>query len=259
MDGDSHLELNAIERMVPHFKDPHIGAVSSLIAIHNNRSLLAKCQEIEYFFTQLVTRFCQSLEKTVLICPGAGTMVRTEIAKNIHHSSRTITEDADFTFEIHRNWRVSQEPDAISYTDAMTSRSSFVNQRIRWLYGVFQTIFLHGWSIRKLWVLWAWIGYLTTPVTFAVLVLTPLMVYVFGLGFLAYLAGYTVLMGFFVWVTIAAPLLWHRKASKKLVPLIPVYLFYQQYLNMIQLWCVFAKLFRRGVTVQYGPRRIHTL
>jgi hypothetical protein len=85
------------------------------------------------------------------------------------------------------------------------------------------------------------------------------MVYVFGFGFLAYLVGYTLLMGIFVWVTIAAPLLWHRKSSKKLVFLIPVYLLYQQYLNVIQLWCVFAKLLKRGVTVQYGPRRIHTV
>jgi len=259
MDGDSHLELSAIERLVPHFKDPYMGAVASLIAIHNNQKLLAKFQEVEYFFTQLVTRFCQSLEKTVLICPGAGTMVRTEIAKDIHHDDRTITEDADFTFAVHRRWRVSQEPSAVSYTDAMTTLRTLTNQRVRWLYGVLQTINLHRWSIAQIWVLWAWIGYFMSFITLGILLLLPVMVYVFGYGFLVFLVGYLVVAGILVWAIHAAPLLWHPQPSKKLVLLVPIYLIYQQYLNTIQLYCVFRKLTKKGVTVKYGPRLIHAI
>ena len=232
MDGDSYLDTHAIERLVPQFRDARVGSAASLIAIHNNKTLLAKCQEIEYFFTQLVTRFCQSLEKTVLICPGAGTMVRTNIAKVIHHSPRTITEDADFTFEIHRRWRISQEPDAVSYTDAMIDWKSITNQRLRWLYGVLQTITLHSWSMRKLWVVWAWVGYLMSAVTFAILALLPVMTYIFGYGFLVFFAGYGVVAGLMVWAVHAAPLLWHPQPSKKLIALVPIYLAYQQYLNL---------------------------
>lgn len=259
MDGDSHLDPSAIERLVPHFKDPQVGCAASLISIHNNNSILAKCQEIEYFFTQLVTRFCQSLEKTVLICPGAGTMVRTSVAKMTDHSPRTITEDADFTFEIHRGWRISQEPDAYGYTDAMTTRKSFLNQRVRWLYGVLQTISIHRWSASKLWVLWAWFGYFMSPLTFAILALIPLMTYVFGFGFLVFFIGYGIVAGLLAWAVHAAPILWHPKPSKKLAFLVPIYLVYQQYLNFIQLRCVLAKVLRRGVTVRYGPRQIHTV
>jgi len=259
MDGDSHLDSRAIERLVPHFKDPQVGCTASLISIHNNNSTLAKCQEVEYFFTQLVTRFCQSLEKTVLICPGAGTMVRTNVAKMTDHSSRTITEDADFTFEIHRRWRISQEPHAYSYTDAMTTWKSFINQRVRWLYGVLQTISLHRWSASKLWVLWAWFGYFMCPITFAILALIPLMTYVFGFGFLVFFVGYSVVAGLLAWAVHSAPILWHPKPSKKLALLVPIYLVYQQYLNFIQLRCVLAKMLKRGVTVKYGPREIHAV
>jgi len=259
MDGDGYLDLRVVELLVPHFKDPHMGCVASLIAVHNNGGLLAKCQEVEYFFTQLVGRFCQSLEKTVLICPGAGTMVRTDIAKNIHHSPRTITEDADFTFEVHRKWRITQEPDAISHTEVPTNRKSLNNQRVRWLYGVFQTINFHRWSISKFWVLWAWIGYFMSPVTFGILALVPLMVFVFGYGFLVFFVGYGIVAGLLVWAVHAAPILWHFQPPKKLSLLVPIYLVYQQYLNLIQLGCVFAKVLKRGVTVTYGPRRIHTV
>ena len=83
-------------------------------------------------------------------------------------SDRTITEDADTSFEVYRQgWKISQEPEAISYTDAPEKISVFIDQRKRWLYGVLQTIVIHKWSLKTLnpWVLWAWIGYLLCPLT----------------------------------------------------------------------------------------------
>ena len=262
MDGDSHVDERCIERIVLHFvNDPQIGAVSSFVAIRNNKTLLAKLQEIEYFFNQLVTRFDQSLEKTVIICPGCGTMVRTDIAKVNQHSKRTIAEDADFTFQIHRDWRISQEPDAVSYTDAMTDMKSLNNQRIRWLYGILQTVVLHReWeATSKIWILWAWVSYIISPFPFAIFVLLPVIICVLVPHFIPFIVGYAAVTLILAWMVIAAPILWHPVPSKKLALLVPLYMFYQQYLNTVQMYCTFQKVIGRGVTVRFGPRRIHTV
>ena len=262
MDGDSHVDERCIERLVLHFvNDPQIGAVSSFVAIHNNKTLMAKLQEIEYFFNQLVTRFVQSLEKTVIICPGCGTMVRTQIAKTNLHSKRTIAEDADFTFQIHRDWRIGQEPDAVSYTDAMTNMRSLKNQRMRWLYGILQTVVLHREreATSKLWILWAWVGCIVSPVPLAALVLLPVIVCVLGPHFVPFITGYAAVSLLLAWPVIAAPMLWHPVPSKKLALFVPLYMCYQQYLNIMQMYCIFQKVTGRGVTVRFGPRRIHTV
>ena len=83
------------------------------------------------------------------------------------------------------------------------------------------------------------------------------MVLVFGYGYLVILFGYA-LVGFaLAWTFTAAPFLWHPRVSKKLVLLIPIYFLYQEYLNLLQMLCVIAKITRTGVTVTYGPQRMH--
>lgn len=260
MDGDSYLELNAVELLVNHFKDPKVAMAASLIAVDNNRSLLAKMQEIEYFFTQIVARYCQAMEKTVVICPGAGTMVRTAVARKTHHSARTVTEDADFTLNVMREWKIVQEPDAVSYTSVPTTWKSWNNQRKRWLYGFLQTIILHKWAARKkMWIMWAWLGYLMSPLPAASLCLLPVIFWTFGPRSLVYFAGYMIVAGFFAWAVHAMPILWHPMPRKHLAFLIPAYILYQQYLNLVQIYCVFARALKTGVDVTYGPKKIHAL
>jgi len=111
-DTDSEVALNLVSLMVPHFADPKVGMVAGMIVIENEKkNLLTKLQQIEYLVSQTIVRFCQAAHQGVLICPGAATAVRTQIARDIPSTDRTITEDADFSLEVAKaGWKSENTP-----------------------------------------------------------------------------------------------------------------------------------------------------
>lgn len=259
MDADTILDADNIEKILPLFNDENMGAVASMVSISNAGNILTKLQTIEYLFEQLIVRYGQSMSKNVIICPGAGSVFRKKIADNIHVSDRTVTEDSDYTFEVRRNnWKINQEVDAVSFTEAPITLRDFTKQRIRWLYGVLQTIKLHKWSIRDPWVIWAWLGYLLTPLSMTILLSMPILAVVLGQAYLAYFWPYA-FMGFTIFaVSRAIPLVLYKHHGKaSLLLYLPLYLFYNTYLSFITLYCFIMWMTRRGVKIKYGPRKIH--
>ena len=267
-DSDSYLNYDLVSKMIPHFEDPKVGMVSGMIVVDNDNSLLTKLQQVEYLYNQEIIRFCQATHKGVLICPGAATGVRTQIARDIPSTERTITEDADFTFEVAKaGWKVTQEPEAISWTEAPEKLAEFIDQRKRWLYGVLQTIWIHKWAlfykdtkIPNLWVWWAWVGYITCPITTLAVVFMPLLYWLLGPSYLIFLAWYSLIFalvyGFATWYGLRQYV--HEKKTK-LILLFPIYLIYQYLLNILLCYLVFAFIIRKGVTVRYGGKNIHAV
>lgn len=267
-DTDSHLDSDLVSKMVPHFDDPKVGAVAGMIIIDNEINLLTRLQQIEYLYNQEIVRFCQEVHRGVLICPGAATAVRTQIGRDIPSTERTITEDADFTFEVAKaGWKVRQEPEAISRTDAPDNWKEFINQRKRWLYGVLQTIWIHKWAVffkgskvPNPWVWWAWIGYITCPITTLAVIAMPLFVWLIGPSYLIFLGFYSLLIvaiyGFAHWYGIRQ---YTHSNKTKLILLLPVYMVYQYILNVLLFYLVIAFILRKGITVRYGGRDIHAV
>ncbi|RLG06999.1 MAG: hypothetical protein DRN59_02025 [Thaumarchaeota archaeon] len=259
MDADGYLAPDNIERMVSAFNDGKIGAAASMVAISNDRNALTRLQQIEYFFEQLIVRFSQAIGRNVIICPGAGSLFKKESVKDFRVSDRTLTEDADYSFEVRkRGWKASQEVDAVSFTEAPEDLKSFTRQRIRWLYGVLQTITRHRWSLKDPWVIWAWLGYILTPLAMILLFSIPVLGIILGQAYLAYFLPYF-LIGFIVFfVSRLIPLgLYRYRGKAHLIPYIPLYLLYNTYLAMITLYCFMAWLLRKGVKIRYGNRTIH--
>ena len=259
MDADGYLAPDNVERMISAFKDEKLGAVASIVAISNDENTLTKLQQIEYLFEQLIVRYSQSTGKNVIICPGAGSLFRNGSTNGIRVSDRTLTEDADYSFEVRKHkWKAGQEVDAVSFTEAPKSLKSFTKQRIRWLYGVLQTISRHKWSLRDPWVIWAWLGYILTPLAMIVLFSMPVLGLILGQAYLAYFLPYF-LVGFTIFgVSRLIPLgLYKYRGKASLIPYIPLYIFYNTYLAIITLYCFAAWLLRKGVKIQYGSRTIH--
>ncbi len=267
-DSDSHLYPDLVSKMMPHFDDPKVGVVAGMIVIDNEINLLTKLQQIEYLYNQEIIRFCQAVHKGVLICPGAATAVRTKIAREIPSTERTVTEDSDFTFEVAKaGWKVTQEPEAISMTEAPEDWKELINQRKRWLYGVLQTIWLHKWALffkdsktPNLWVWWAWIGYITCPITTLAIVVIPLFTWLIGIRYLIFLGFYSFLVGIIFCFAHWYGLKEYSYSNKtKLTFLLPLYLVYQYLLNLLLFYLVIAFMVRKGITVRYGGRYIHAV
>jgi len=267
-DSDSHLNTDLVSKMIPHFEDEKVGMVSGMIVIDNEVNMLTRLQQIEYLYNQEIIRFCQTTHRGVLICPGAATAVRTQIARDIPSTERTVTEDADFTFEVAKaGWMVVQEPEAISWTEAPEDIDAFIMQRKRWLYGVLQAIWIHKWAlffkgtkIPNLWVWWAWIGYITCPITTLAVIAMPILFWLLGSSYLLFLAWYSLIIfllyGFVSWYGLKQYV--HEK-KVKLIYLLPFYIIYQFLLNTLLVYLTLAFITRRGVKVRYGGRDIHAI
>lgn len=259
MDADSYLAPDNVERIVSVFEDWELGSVASMVVIYNDDKILTGLQQIEYLFEQLILRYGQSLGRNVIISPGAGSLFRKSSVEGIPVSDRTLTEDADYSFEVRKSGsKMGQEPDAISFTEAPKSLSAFTKQRVRWLYGVLQTISHHRWSLRDPWVLWAWLGYILTPLSMIILISMPTLGILLGQAYLAYFLPYSI-MGFTIFaVSRAMPLAIYKSHGKsKLLLYLPLYMFYNTYLSIITLYCFLAWVTRRGVSVRYGGRMVH--
>jgi cellulose synthase/poly-beta-1,6-N-acetylglucosamine synthase-like glycosyltransferase len=262
-DTDSVLAPEAVSRMVSHFKDPKVGMVAGMVIINNEKNLLTRLQQIEYLSSQSITRFCQSSHSNVLVCPGACTAVRTDIARKIPSTERTITEDADFTFSVWKDgWKICQEPTSVSYTEAPESLKNLINQRKRWFYGSLQTISHHKWAAKKgnLWVIKAWLESFLSPFTLLSLLFFPLLYISLGPNFPVFLLTYGLLP--FAILGISGGIgvrLFNRGEKSRLAFLMPLYAAYQFMLNLLLIYLVFAFVSRRGIHIKRGGKIIHAV
>jgi len=262
-DTDSSLAPDAISRMISHFKDSEVGMVAGMVVVGNEKNLLTRLQQIEYLLSQTLIRFCQSSQKNVLICPGACTAVRTDIAKKITVTDRTVTEDADFTFSVWKEgWKICQEPEALSYTEAPTGLGSLITQRKRWLYGSLQTIAIHKWAARERnpWVLKAWLECFLSPFVLIFLVSLPLQCFFLGSAFPLFLLTYGLLPFTILAISGAVGIRLFNKGKKsKLAFLMPLYAAYQLMMNLLLVWLVLAFVTKRGIRLPRGGKIIHAI
>jgi cellulose synthase/poly-beta-1,6-N-acetylglucosamine synthase-like glycosyltransferase len=262
-DTDSILAPEAISRMISHFKDPKVGMVAGMVLVGNEKNLLTKLQQIDYLQSQSIIRFCQSSQKNVLICPGACTAVRANIARRIPVTDRTITEDADFTFAVWREgWKICQEPESVSYTEAPGNLKSFINQRKRWLYGSLQTISIHKWALREgnPWVLKAWLECFLSPFALIYIVSLPVLYVLLGNIFPLYLLTYGLLPFAILGAGVAVSVrLFNRAEKSKLALLTPLYAAYQLMLNLLLIYLIFAFVTKRGIYIMRGGKIIHAV
>ncbi len=145
MDGDSLLSPGTLTAALRHFRDPAVGAVAGNVKIHNRRKMLATLQALEYVEGLNMARSAQSYLGIINIIPGPiGVFRRQTIVDAGWYSGDTFAEDADLTLKIRAaGWKITYEPNAISYTEAPESLHQLLKQRYRWTRGILQSISKH--------------------------------------------------------------------------------------------------------------------
>lgn len=99
----------------------------------------------EYEVFQTIHKTAQTIENAVTVCPGCGTVYRSEVLKKILIPSDTITEDMDFTLSIHRGnlGKIVFCPKAEVVTQDPKNLSDFLKQVDRWYTGFWQCLHKH--------------------------------------------------------------------------------------------------------------------
>jgi cellulose synthase/poly-beta-1,6-N-acetylglucosamine synthase-like glycosyltransferase/peptidoglycan/xylan/chitin deacetylase (PgdA/CDA1 family)/spore germination protein YaaH len=185
IDADGVIAHDAISRLVPHFANPHIGAVAGNAKVGNRVNLWTRWQALEYITSQNFERRALDLFDVVMVVPGAIGAWRTSAVKagGSYHPD-TVAEDADLTMNLlEQGYAVIYEDQALAFTEAPINANGLARQRFRWSFGILQAIYKHRGAISNRRAM----GLFALPNIFIFQVLLPLLspfidlMFVFGI------------------------------------------------------------------------------
>ncbi|HUW22090.1 MAG TPA: glycosyltransferase family 2 protein [Candidatus Bathyarchaeia archaeon] len=110
-----------------------------------NHSWITSYRLWEYEISQAVYKKAQEKIGSIIVCPGCATVYRAQIFARVRIPAETITEDMDFTFEIHRRnlGRIAYAEKAQVVTQDPGNLTDFVKQADRWYTGFWQCVAKH--------------------------------------------------------------------------------------------------------------------
>ncbi len=145
LDADTILRQGTIEKLVRHFHDEKVGAVSGNARVGNRKSWITRFQSIEYICGFNLDRRALDLLNAITVVPGAVGAWRKDLIEQAGgFADDTLAEDADLTLAIRRNgYTIRYEETALAYTEAPESTRDLAKQRFRWAFGTLQTAWKH--------------------------------------------------------------------------------------------------------------------
>ena len=144
IDADTQLMPNAVRLMMENMyrnADKKVGAVAGNVKVGNEINLLTQWQSTEYIGSQNFDRRAFEAFNAITVVPGAIGLFKKQAIEEVGgFSTDTLAEDCDLTIKILRKgYFVSNETEAIAYTEAPEKLKQFMKQRFRWTFGVLQT------------------------------------------------------------------------------------------------------------------------
>jgi cellulose synthase/poly-beta-1,6-N-acetylglucosamine synthase-like glycosyltransferase/peptidoglycan/xylan/chitin deacetylase (PgdA/CDA1 family)/spore germination protein YaaH len=165
LDADTLFASDTINKLVRHFKNTEVGAVSGNVRVGNVRNLWTRWQALEYITSQNFDRRAYDLLNCITVVPGAVGALRRDAVMSVGgYTHDTLAEDTDLTWKMRRaGWRIVNDSTAMAYTEAPETLRSLAKQRFRWAFGTLQCLWKHraamfqhgafGWlAIPSLWL-----------------------------------------------------------------------------------------------------------
>jgi peptidoglycan-N-acetylglucosamine deacetylase len=149
IDADTQLATDAVSKLMQHFLNPiggqKIGAVAGTVKVGNEINVLTKWQSIEYTVGQNLDRKAFAQVNAITVVPGAiGAFNKTVLLEAGGFTTDTLAEDCDLTIRILKlGYQITNEQNAVAFTEAPETVKQFLKQRFRWSFGVMQTFWKH--------------------------------------------------------------------------------------------------------------------
>jgi cellulose synthase/poly-beta-1,6-N-acetylglucosamine synthase-like glycosyltransferase len=163
IDADTQLEKQSLRHLTAAFRDPEIGAVSGHAKVGNLRTLLTRCQALEYTCGFNLDRRAYDACNAITVVPGAISAARTSVIEAAGGiSDDTLAEDTDLTLSMHRlHYRIVYAEKAVAWTEAPEKIRALAKQRFRWAFGTLQCMWKHRdlvFSLEQ-----GWLGFFSLP------------------------------------------------------------------------------------------------
>jgi len=145
IDADTTLAPDAIERLLPAFRDPKVAAACGTVLPRRIGTIWERGRYIEYLFAFTFYKRVQEQYAAPLISSGCFSMYRTEVLRSVGGwSTRTLAEDMDLTWTLYqRQHSVRFIPEAVSYPIEPHDYHFLGKQLRRWSHGFVQNVVLH--------------------------------------------------------------------------------------------------------------------
>ena len=142
IDADTRLQKNAISLLLNNFlENEKVAAVAGVVKVGNRKNMLTQFQSIEYITGQNFDRRCFTYLNAITVVPGAIGAFKKDLLFEVGgFTTDTLAEDCDITIRLLRaGYIVTNNNDAIAYTEVPETVNQFMKQRFRWTFGVMQT------------------------------------------------------------------------------------------------------------------------
>lgn len=152
IDADSYLDRQALNYMIPHFKNSKVGAVTGNPRVRNRSTLLSKMQLCEFSsIIGQIKRTQRVLGKIMTVSGVVVTFRKRALMDCGLWDKDIITEDIGVTWKLQKAfWDVRYEPRAICWMLVPETIVGLWKQRVRWAQGGLETILRH-WKIIFNW------------------------------------------------------------------------------------------------------------
>jgi poly-beta-1,6-N-acetyl-D-glucosamine synthase len=140
-DADSYPEKTSLKKMVGHFEDKKVSAVTSRVLVKNQKNLLERFQILDYSIIAWTRKLLDFVD-SVYVTNGPLSIYKKSVAEKIGgFDPRNLTEDIEITWHmLSENYQTRMSYDAIVYTIVPSDFKTWVQQRIRWNLGGLQTV-----------------------------------------------------------------------------------------------------------------------
>jgi cellulose synthase/poly-beta-1,6-N-acetylglucosamine synthase-like glycosyltransferase len=141
LDADSFVDPEALVRIVRHFENPDIMAVTPAIKVHNPKGLLQLIQRVEYGWGIFLRKMLSYLG-AIYVTPGPFSIFRTEVFQKLGgYKHAHLTEDFEMALRMQKHhYQIVNAHDAHVYTVAPSTMPALYKQRVRWTYGFLNNV-----------------------------------------------------------------------------------------------------------------------
>ncbi len=145
LDADTIFRRGTIEKLVRHFADSSVGAVSGNARVGNRQRWITRFQSIEYIYGFNLDRRALDLLNAITVVPGAVGAWRKDLIVDLGgFGNDTLAEDTDLTLKIRRaGYKIRYEQKAVALTEAPEDTPGLAKQRFRWAFGTLQAAWKH--------------------------------------------------------------------------------------------------------------------
>ncbi len=138
LDADSVIEKNALQHLLPHFKDEKVACVLPLMKSKKAKNLLQKMQFAEYIVNIFYKKLMGFLN-SIPVAPGPFSVFRKQVLIDLRgYEINNLTEDLELTLRLQKHhYKIIQDMHAEVYTSTPLTFKAFIRQRKRWYKGGF--------------------------------------------------------------------------------------------------------------------------